>query len=41
LALSLTQLSKLALGMPNTLAVTDTACPPLTSPLCHDSCPVS
>ena len=31
LALSLTQLSRLALGMPNTLTVTDTACPPLTS----------
>ena len=31
LALSLTQLSRLALGMPNTLAVTDTACQPLTS----------
>lgn len=31
LALSLTQLSKLGLWMPNTLAVTDMVCPPLTN----------
>jgi hypothetical protein len=35
LALSLTQFSKLALGMPSILAVTDAACPPLTSLVKH------